>query len=550
MKHRSLAFFLFISLIGSDAFSQRLKKADRLVHENLRSHISYLSDDKLQGRRAGTEGEKLASTYISSQFQKNGLAPKGENGWLQAFEINDGKQINPTTFFIINDHDLKVGKDFFPLTYSPNTSLESAFAIALREEGVPWVIDLKEMMEENKDNTHYDLYDGIRTKANLASEKGATALIIHNSSEVKDELSFMQKDRTETAKIPVVYISKETQSKFFSEESEMLDIKLKIDIGDKKRTGHNVIGYIDNGAANTIVLGAHYDHLGFGEDGNSMIRTGEKMIHNGADDNASGTAALIELGRLLKLSKNKSNNYLLIAFSAEELGLNGSKYFTEHPTVEMEKINYMINMDMVGRLNDSSKAMTIGGYGTSPAWSEVINPIKDLKGFSIKYDSSGTGPSDHTSFYRKNIPVLFFFTGLHTDYHRPSDDFEKINSIGTLQIVKLINQVIDRSAPKGKLTFTPTREQQTSTTARFSVSLGIMPDYTFSGTGVRADGISAGRAAEKAGMKTGDVIIQLGPHNISSVETYMQALAKFKKGDSTTVKFKRGEEVIEASVQF
>lgn len=550
MKHRPLALFLFISLIGSDAFSQRLRKADRVVHENLRSHISYLSDDKLQGRRAGTEGEKLASTYISTQFQKNGLAPKGENGWLQAFEINDGKQVNSNTFFIINDHDLKVGKDFFPLTYSPNTSLESAFAIALREEGVPWVIDLKEMMEENKDNPHYDLYDGIRSKANLASEKGATALIIHNSSEVKDDLSFMQKDRTETAKIPVVYISKETKSKFFNEESEMLDIKLKIDIGDKKRTGHNVIGYIDNGAANTIVLGAHYDHLGFGEDGNSMIRTGEKMIHNGADDNASGTAALIELGRLLKLSKNKSNNYLLIAFSAEELGLNGSKYFTEHPTVEMDKVNYMINMDMVGRLNDSSKAMTIGGYGTSPAWSEVINPIKDLKGFSIKYDSSGTGPSDHTSFYRKNIPVLFFFTGLHTDYHRPSDDFEKINSIGTLQIVKLINQVIERSAPKGKLRFTPTREQQTSTTARFSVSLGIMPDYTFSGTGVRADGISAGRAAEKAGMKAGDIIIQLGPHNINSVETYMQALAKFKKGDSTTVKFKRGEEVIEASVQF
>jgi Zn-dependent M28 family amino/carboxypeptidase len=550
MKHRPLALFLFISLIGSDAFSQRLKKADRLVHDNLRSHISYLSDDKLQGRRAGTEGEKLASTYISTQFEKNGLAPKGENGWLQAFEINDGKQINPTTFFIINDHDLKVGKDFFPLTFSPNTTLESAFAIALREEGVPWVIDLKEMMEENKDNPHYDLYDGIRSKANLASEKGATALIIYNSSEVKDDLSFMQKDRTETAKIPVVYISKETRSKFFSEESEMLDIKLKIDIGDKKRTGHNVIGYIDNGAANTIVLGAHYDHLGFGEDGNSMIRTGEKMIHNGADDNASGTAALIELGRLLKLSKNKSNNYLLIAFSAEELGLNGSKYFTEHPTVEMEKVNYMINMDMVGRLNDSSKAMTIGGYGTSPAWSEVINPIKELKGFSIKYDSSGTGPSDHTSFYRKNIPVLFFFTGLHTDYHRPTDDFDKINSIGTFQIVKLINQVIDRSAPKGKLTFTPTREQQTSTSARFSVSLGIMPDYNFSGTGVRADGISAGRAAEKAGMKAGDIIIQLGPHNINSVETYMQALAKFKKGDSTTVKFKRGEEVIEASVQF
>ncbi|MGZ5253414.1 MAG: hypothetical protein ACXWV4_03565, partial [Flavitalea sp.] len=176
MKHRLLAFSLILSLTSSDAFSQRLKKADRLVHENLRSHISYLSDDKLQGRRAGTEGEKLASTYISTQFEKNGLSPKGESGWLQAFEINDGKQINPTTFFIVNDHDLKVGKDFFPLTFSPNTSLESAFAIALREEGVPWVIDLKEMMDENKDNPHYDLYEGIRSKANVASEKGATAL--------------------------------------------------------------------------------------------------------------------------------------------------------------------------------------------------------------------------------------------------------------------------------------------------------------------------------------------------------------------------------------
>ncbi len=550
MIQKPLALILFITLAGTASYGQKLKKADRILNENLKSHISYLADDKLEGRRAGTKGEQLASTYISQQFEKNGLQPKGENGWLQPFEINDGKQVNLSTFLIINDHDLKQGKDFFPLTFSPNTTIEAAFATALRENGVPWVIDLKELLEENKDNPHYDIYEALRTQSVQAAEKGSTALIVHNSSSLPDNIQFLQKDRSEKCRIPVVYVSKETFDKYFHDDAAMLDIKMKVDIGDKKRTGHNVVGYIDNGAANTVVLGAHYDHLGFGEDGNSMIRTGEQMIHNGADDNASGTAALIELSRLLKQSKSKTNNYLFIAFSAEELGLNGSKYYTEHPTIDLSKVNYMINMDMVGRLNDSSKAMTIGGYGTSPAWKDLFTPIKDLRYFSVKYDSSGTGPSDHTSFYRKNIPVLFFFTGLHTDYHKPSDDFDKVNTVGTLHIIKVINQVIDRSAPVGKLVFTPTREQQTSTTARFSVSLGIMPDYTFSGTGVRVDGISQGKAAEKAGLKAGDVIVALGQHTVNSVEGYMQALAKFKKGDSTTVKYKRGEEVKEAAVQF
>jgi hypothetical protein len=550
MIKKPLALILFVTLASTASYGQKLRKADRIVNENLKSHISYLADDKLEGRRAGTQGEQLAATYIAKQFEKHGLQPKGENSWLQPFEINDGKQVNKSTFLLINDHDLKQGKDFFPLTYSPNTTIEAAFATALRERGVPWVIDLKEMLEENKDNPHYDIYEALRTQSAQAAEKGATALIVHNSSSLPDNIQFLQKDRSEKCKIPVVYVSKETFENYFHDDAAMLDIKMKIDIGDKKRTGHNVVAYIDNKAATTVVLGAHYDHLGYGEDGNSMIRTGEKMIHNGADDNASGTAALIELSRLLKLSKNKSSNYLFIAFSGEELGLNGSKYYTEHPTIDLSTVNYMINMDMVGRLNDSSKAMTIGGYGTSPVWGEVFTPIKDLRNFSVKYDSSGTGPSDHTSFYRKNIPVLFFFTGLHTDYHKPTDDFDKVNTVGTLQIIKLINQVIERSASKGKLAFTPTREQQTSTSARFSVTLGIMPDYTFSGTGVRVDGISQGKAAEKAGLKAGDVIIQLGQHSVNSVEGYMQALSKFKKGDSTTVKYKRGEETREAEVKF
>ena len=230
-----------------------------------------------------------------------------------------------------------------------------------------------------------------------------------------------------------------------------------------------------------------------------------------------------------------------MAFSGEELGLYGSKYFVENPTISLEKVNYMINMDMVGRLNDSSKTITVGGFGTSPSWNEILYGVKK-PGFNIKVDSSGTGPSDHTSFYRKNIPVLFFFTGLHSDYHRPSDDAGKINYTGELQIVNYINTVVIKSQDQGKLSFLKTREQQTSTSARFSVSMGIMPDYTFAGAGVKVDGVSDGRPAIKAGIKTGDIVTQLGDYKISSVESYMQALGKFKKGDAIKVVVKRGAE--------
>ena len=283
------------------------------------------------------------------------------------------------------------------------------------------------------------------------------------------------------------------------------------------------------------------------------IRTGEKSIHNGADDNASGTAALIELARKLKASKATKNNYLFIAFSGEELGLFGSKYFTENPTIDLKTVNYMINMDMVGRLNDSTKVLTVGGYGTSPAWGEYYLALA-LQGkrqeLQFKNDSSGTGPSDHTSFYRKDIPVLFYFTGLHTDYHKPSDDADKINYAGTQQIVQHIYNLIESLNDKDKLAFLKTREAQTSTSARFSVSMGIMPDYTYAGTGVRADGVSEGKPAQKAGLKAGDIIIQLGDTTISSLENYMQALGKFKKGEKTKVKFKRGNETLEATVEF
>jgi len=544
---RLLIILLFASF---SSVGQKLKKADKVMITNLQAHISYLADDKLEGRRAGTNGEKLAREYISNQFQMAGLEPKGEQGWLQPFEINDGKQINASTLLFINDRELKLNDEYFPFVFCPGSSLEAAVSPALKEKGVPWFNDLKEVLEENKENPHFDLTSAIKTIAAKAAEKGATALFVYNSSGITDDLKFDGKDNSRPLTIPVVYLTPKASKQYLSDESATLDIRLKTVIGDKKRTGNNVIGIINNGASNTIVFGAHYDHLGYGEDGNTMLRTGEKQIHNGADDNASGTAALMELARLLKLSKDKNNNYVFIAFSGEELGLFGSKYFTEHPTISLPTVNYMVNMDMVGRLSDSSKALTIGGFGTSPAWGSVFTVLSKQKYFTVKYDSSGMGPSDHTSFYLKNIPVLFFFTGLHSDYHKPSDDANKINYTGEALIIKYIESLVTLTNTKGKLAFQKTREPAISTAARFNVTLGIMPDYTFSGSGVRVDGISDGRPAQKAGIQTGDIIVQLGTFDTNSLETYMQALSKFNKGDKTTVKYKRGEEMKEGNVEF
>jgi len=552
------AVFLFISFfLVQISFAQKkkapkLSKADNATVTNLQAHISYLANDKLEGRRAGTNGEKLAGEYISQKFQEAGLQPKGSEGFFQPFEIYDGKQINSATHFVINENNLAIDKDFFPLPFSQSKSIEALPSIAVQEADMPWFYDLKETLEENKNNPHFDLIEYIRNNAKKAKSRGASAVILYNTSTIDDKLKFDSKDRTEKLDVSVLYVTKDAAKKYFTDQTATLDIKLKVDVGEKKRTGRNIIGYLDNGAARTIVLGAHYDHLGYGEDGNSMLRTGEKAIHNGADDNASGTAALIELARILKSSKQKNNNYLFIAFSAEELGLNGSKFFTEHPTIDFSKVNYMINMDMVGRLNDSSQVVTIGGYGTSPQWSSLIDPNNKKNPFVIRIDSSGTGPSDHTSFYRKDVPVLFFFTGLHTDYHKPTDDPDKINYIGETKIINYIGGIVlSPITANQKLAFTKTRETQTTSSLRSGgVTMGIMPDYTFAGSGIRCDGVTDGRPAQKAGLKAGDIIIKVGDYTISSMDSYMQTLGKFQKGEKAKVKFKRGNEEMETEVQF
>jgi aminopeptidase YwaD len=550
MTRSILLLLIFSQTCCSFVFSQKLRKADKELIADLQSDIGYLSNDKLEGRRSGTKGEFLASDYIVAGFLKTGLKPLGDSGtWLQRFEIYDGRDISQT-LFTINNTPLLLNAEFIPLPFSASGKLEGSSAIALQESGSPWFYDLKEMVEASASNPHFDMGKFLREKTRLFAGKGASAIIFYNSSKTEDGIVFDPAEGIKAEKIPVLYVTKAGRKKYLKDISQSLDVEIDVKMEEKKRWGHNVIGYLDNGAPFTVIIGAHYDHLGYGEDGNSLYHGTEKMIYPGADDNASGTAGLMELGRLLKKTKGLRTNYLFVAFSGEETGLIGSKYFTEHSPIPLAKISYMLNMDMIGRLNDSTHVLTIGGYGTSPQWADLIGSTLNKKIFILHVDSSGTGPSDHTSFYLKDIPVLFFFTGIHPDYHKPTDLADKINYSGEMQVIRLIYAITQKMDGMNKPPFAKTQDKQFGVAPAFNVTLGIMPDYSFPGSGLRIDAISEGRPAEKAGLKTGDIIIRLGDYSVISLQTYMEALSKFNRGDQTIVEFLRGKEEMKAAVQF
>jgi hypothetical protein len=313
---------------------------------------------------------------------------------------------------------------------------------------------------------------------------------------------------------------------------------------DSSITGTNVIGYLDNNAENTIIIGAHYDHLGMGGEG-SLYRDGA-AIHNGADDNASGVAVMLQLIDSLSNSQDKNNNYLFMAFSGEEIGLLGSNYFAKNPTVDLAQVNYMINMDMVGRLRED-KTLSVSGTGTAPIWSQVLNASNP--GFKLVLKESGVGPSDHTSFYLQDLPVLHFFTGQHEDYHKPTDDANKLNYEGMQMIVGYITSVISELDDDPKLIFKKTKNESEEV-PRFKVALGVIPDYLFDGKGMRIDGVSEDKPAQKAGLLKGDIVIQLGDSTVVDMMSYMRALSTFEEGNSTKVIVDRKGEKIEAKITF
>jgi hypothetical protein len=318
--------------------------------------------------------------------------------------------------------------------------------------------------------------------------------------------------------------------------------------GVVERTGNNVVAFLDNKAPFTIVIGAHYDHLGLGYDHNSLDANPDGKIHNGADDNASGTAGVLELARYYATNnKTEPYNFLFLCFSGEELGLIGSSKWCANPDIPLNSIDYMLNMDMIGRLNDSTKKLIVYGVGTAPVFVPIIDELKSE--LSIKKDSAGVGPSDQTSFYLRDIPVLHFFTGQHSDYHKPSDDADKINYKGEVEVLSYIVRVIDKTLSYPKLNFLKTRTPDSGKSS-FKVTMGVMPDYTFEGAGMRIDGVTDGRPASKAGLLRGDVVTKLGDLDVKDVQTYMKALSQFKKGDSTKVQVSRGSQVLVMDITF
>jgi len=328
-----LQLLALLMLAYAPVFAQKkLKKSDRVIVANLQTHVAFLKGDKLEGRKAGSEGEKMADEYIIRQFTKSGLKPRGEKQWYQAFRIYDGKEIKPSTTLVINEDQLKLHKDYFPFSFSGNKSTEAAVAIALAENGVPWFKDIKELINE-EDTLKADTFDIIRKSAIQAAAKGASALIIYNKSG-KSDLEYNRYDSSASVDIPVIYIKSNAFQKYSSDESAIIDVKLNVELEAKSRTGNNVIGFADNGADSTVITSAH---LG----------------------KETEIAALIEAARLIKSSKSKARNYMFVAYCGEENGLHGENYFNQHPPVDSQSVNKKLRLDELAVTVENPKGLNL-----------------------------------------------------------------------------------------------------------------------------------------------------------------------------------------------
>jgi aminopeptidase YwaD len=545
MKGYSILFLLVFPILVFAQDRNQLKA-------NLKQHISYLAADSLKGRFTGSEEEKKSATYIIGKLQGYGATAKGSSGFLQPFTFTSGKKVGAGSYISVNKVSAEKDKGFALLPFSASGKVSAKTVVipfdsiknntnALNNCKKKIVISYLPAVVENNPHRGFDEIANMRTKAELLTDKGAKAFIIVLSDTTVQNFGLSYEMNLKPAAIPALLVTKKALGENAS------TIKLNAQIEELKGNGNNVVAYIDNGAENTVVLGAHYDHLGMGDEKHSLYR-GNPAVHNGADDNASGVATITELTRLLKASTYTHNNYLIIAFSGEELGLYGSKWYVEHPTIDLSKVNYMLNFDMVGRI-DTGNVLIVNGAGTSTEWKKAFDNIHVGK-LRLKTTESGVGPSDHTSFYLKSIPVIHFFSGQHKDYHSPSDDEEKINYEGMADIIEVVMQTIAALDTKGKIPYVKTKEDNNENAPRFTVTLGVVPDYTFEGTGMRIDGVSEGKAASHAGLKAGDVVIQLGEIKVVDMMSYMQALSKFNKGDTTKVIIKRGTQTMEKEIQF
>ncbi len=560
-KNRRALLTGLIIAIGLISFAQKPRFGEKKIRKNVEKHISYLASDELQGRGTGSAGEQMSAKYIAEQFELLGLEPKGEEGYHQYLDIATLRMAQANSTLNLEKDVLTLFSDFYPLSPSSNTgtyygkAVNVGYGISdggldhddykdLDVSGKAVIINIS-LPGGNHPHSKFLGWSGVEHRVNFAKSKGAKAVLFY-ATDSKEYPDGTLAKTTKHSGIPVMFVKKDLTDK------DDITINVISDIMLLSSSASNVIGYVDNGAEYTVVVGAHHDHLGSGEISGSLAeRPGD--IHNGADDNASGVAAMLELARIVKKKKNRynNNNYLFIAFTAEEMGLVGSKYFISKPEIGIDFFNYMINMDMVGHLDSTHKTLIINGVGTSPAWKEAMANVKysDKKIAKYKTTESGIGSSDHTSFYLQDIPAVHFFTGQHQYYHKPTDDIEVVNMDGTTYVTKYISKYMRDMDKRGKVKFTKTKDD-TQGRRKFKVTLGIMPDYVYDGEGMRVDGVKDGKPGFKAGLLKGDIIKTLNGKPIMNMQDYMGVLSSLNEGDQVPMTIMRDGEVVELQVQF
>jgi len=590
MKKKFL--ILILAVLLSSCFYTRTT-SPQIEEKDIYFHLKYIASDELEGRRAGTRGAELASDYIAKQFKKFGLKPAGDKGtYFQYFDFVSDVKLGDSNFvsFKINKDEIKLNfkSDFVPLSFSESGKIKgdvifAGYGITAPEQNYDdyngidvqgkIVMLLKGTPDGYKAHSPFEKYLPLRYKVSNAQSKGAIGIIFVDPFSEKFE-KFTYDYSAGKAGIPIIEVKNsiiDNILKTCGYDFKLYDIVKKIydsmkpnsftinnlsveiqtDVRYVKSKVANVIGYIEGSNPELkneyIIIGAHYDHLGWGGQGSLVPDT--VAIHNGADDNGSGTAGLLELAEYLSHNrKNLNRTLVFIAFTAEEEGTIGSGFYVKNPVFPLENTIAMINMDMIGRLKEDK--LTIYGTGTSPVWNDIIEKLNSEFKFNLNLVKDGYGPSDHAQFYSKNIPVLHFFTGIHSDYHKPSDDYDKINYQGQKRILDFIAKLIfELDKAKGRPQFVKAEPQQRSARG-FRVTLGIVPDYSEEVQGMKVGDVRTGTPAEKAGIKPGDVIVKLGGREIKNIYDYTYALGDFNPGDEVEVVVLRGDEKLSFKVKF
>tara|TARA_B100000029_G_scaffold82096_2_gene72981 strand:- start:428 stop:2230 length:1803 start_codon:yes stop_codon:yes gene_type:complete len=595
---RTIYAFIVIIFLGlASVLMKNMSSSSVDITENeIMDHIRYLSHEDRGGRYPGSRESRDVISYLIRNLKSYGVKPGGENGsYVQPFNITDGIELGENNTMVIGDDTLSVQSDFVPLWFS-GTASASASAVfagygfeidsdelkwndyAELDVNGKWVIVMRHSPERNNQHSHYTPHSDLHKKMLVARDKGAIGVIFVSQVEDADLYPLRYISGYKNAGIPAIHLANESADRLFktvgwsrqtiqetmnrSLESiafELPDISINanVEINPIQVRAANVVGLIQSGNRQYrdeyVVIGAHFDHVGMGGPGTGSRKPDTLGIHRGADDNASGTAGLLEVAQKLSARKSRlKRSIILLGFDAEEKGLLGSKYFVEHPTVDLDKIVTMLNMDMIGRMKDST--VTAGGVGTSPLFEPLLDSLSYGRDFTLNMTKPGYGPSDHAAFYGQDIPVLFFFTGFHGEYHTPEDTWKLINLKGEKVLLELIYDVAFHIAgvqERPVFTEAGPKQGQMRRNTRFKVTFGIVPSYGSTKEGLEVDGISKpdGPAA-KAGIQKGDVITSMNGKSVKDIYEFMDRLGELEPGMIIPVLIDRDGTEMELSVSF